>query len=147
MGLNHSLIIIYLPLALNQKNIRMKSVKKIMLVALSMGLIYACSSDDDSGCTAPDVAENIIGKWKATGGSGTIEFKTDSTYTDPQGDLLDIDGVDLVNKTYSATNDSLHLTAADSAGFQSISTTFAIDKNECNRISLEFIAPFELTRQ
>lgn len=126
----------------------MKKVKKIALLALSICLIYSCSSDDDSSCTAPGVAENIIGMWKITGGAGTIEFKTDGTYTDPEGDLVDIDGEDLANKTYTATNDTLSVTAADTSGFTFISAAFPITKNECNKISIEIFAiEVDLSRQ
>lgn len=119
----------------------------ILFAALAVVTLSACSEDD---CTAPDVSTNIIGTWTVTGGTGTVEFKTDGTLIDADSDLIggEINGEVLDQKSYVATNDSLFLEAASSTSANSVSATLPIEGNECDKITISIIGiQGELLRQ
>ncbi len=112
--------------------------KKLLLIpfAFLMLFVTSCSKDD---CTAPALAENIIGTWSVTLGTTDIEFKSDGTLIDP-GDALiggEINGVVLDEKSYTVVADTLNLTAAK--GSQFLTASLPVTDNQCDKITVEVI--------
>jgi hypothetical protein len=113
-------------------------------------LILASCTDKDETCVAPDVATNIIGLWDISISGGSVTFNTDSTFIDPSGALLsgEINGVELTEKTYSVTNDSLYLRAGSPLSSDNVSMTVPVTKNECDVITVTVIGvPLNMNRQ
>ena len=118
-------------------------------LALLVVTLVSCTQEDET-CIAPAIATNIIGTWDVSISGGSVTFNTDSTFVDPSGALLsgEINGVELTEKTYSVTNDSLYLRAGSPLSSDNVSMTVPVTKNECDVITITAIGvPLNLNRQ
>ena len=113
--------------------------------------LVSCTQEDET-CVAPAVATNIIGTWEVSVSGGNVTFNTDNTFLDPSGALLsgNINGVELTEKTYSVTADSLYLRAGSPLSSENVSVTVPVTKNECDVITITITVigvPLNLNRQ
>jgi outer membrane receptor for monomeric catechols len=127
----------------------MNFLKQGLVVLIAAFFMTACTQDD-SDCTPPAVEQNIVGTWTLTGRVATVEFQTNGTLIDPSDDLIggftNNDTLDV--KTYSISNDTLYTVAASSTTSNTLRGQYAIDKNECDKITLSVgVLPIIFTRQ
>lgn len=113
-------------------------------------LFLTACTPDNSSCTPPVVSQNIIGTWTVTGGSGTVEFKSNGTLVDASDDLIggEINGDVLSVKTYTIANDTLSVKAASPTTTNELNADFPIVDNQCNEITISVLGiNGKLTRQ
>jgi len=122
----------------------------ILIVAVAL-FMTACTQEDNGDCVPPAVEQNIIGTWAVTAGIATVEFQSDGTLVDPSDDLIGaiINNDTLSVKTYSISNDTLYTSAASPTSSNVINGTYAITKNECDKITVSTTLgiSFDFTRQ
>lgn len=121
----------------------------LSFTVLFMLFLTACAPDNSS-CTPPVISQNIIGTWTVTGGSGTVEFKSNGTLVDASDDLVggEINGDVLSVKTYTIANDTLSVMAASPTTTNKLNVDFPIVDNQCNEISISIAGiTGKLTRQ
>lgn len=102
-----------------------------LVFTISMPGLTACKKDK---CTAPDIAVNIIGTWEESFSGDTVEFKADGTLIDENDALLGTGAMS--NKTYVITGTDMELTAVEVGNASTLSVTFTIESNECNKVKL-----------
>jgi hypothetical protein len=127
----------------------MKFLKQGLAVLMFALFITACTQED-SDCVPPAVEQNIVGTWAVTGGVATVEFQANGTLVDPSDDLIGaiINSDTLSVKTYSIANDSLYTSAASPTTSNVINGSYAITKNECDKITVSTAGiPIVFTRQ
>ncbi|BDS13959.1 hypothetical protein AsAng_0047220 [Aureispira anguillae] len=122
----------------------------VVLLTIAIALFMTACTQDNSTCTPPAVAQNIVGTWTITGGTGTVEFKSDGTLVDPNDDVLGgyVNNDTFSVKTYVVANDTLSVTAASPTTSNSMSGDFPITDNQCDKITISVLGfNTELNRQ
>ena len=133
----------------------MKKHLHVLLISVSMGLLtgsISCKRNDPapgiSSCGNPALNKNLPGTWAATvttagtAVTGSVTFKPDSTFLDPNYVLLaaTLGNVPLTQRTYSITGNRLTLSATNgpSSGVNAFLARGAIvDVNTCNRVEFQ----------
>lgn len=116
----------------------------------------ACSKDEDNTCTAPPVAENIIGTWNVSVTSGLAEsgmatFKNDGTFTTTPADLFisTSSATSITYKIIETEVNNVKVTMIELSAPRNSGTAFSRDvvkTNECNKIEFEAFGSVSLTR-
>lgn len=120
----------------------------VLFFLLGMFVFFSSCDDDDEPCEPGTLSENIIGTWTASYEEGDVEFLADGTLIDPNDVMIgaEINGTVLDEKTYTATDESITLTAA--SGELSSEATVDVTSFDCDAIEVSiFGIPATLTRK
>jgi hypothetical protein len=125
----------------------MSVLKSLIYLLPVLGLVvFTTSCDEDDDCMAPAISENIVGSWEVSNSGDIVEFKADGTLDDPNDAIVGASG--LPNKTYVATETELEVTASNDSGSNTFGTTFTVEDNQCDKITISFLgASVDLIRQ
>ena len=121
------------------------STKHLFLTLFSI-LILASACNKDEECTV--LADTIVGTWTSVISTSDIEFQSNGTLIDPEDSIIggELNGTVLDEKSWSVSNDSLHVRAESGAQF--LSASFDVPSFDCDVVTLEFVGiEFTLNRK
>ena len=111
--------------------------KSSIFPAFLLFLLLLTSTACGEQCTAPDLAENIVGNWRIIPVGINVELRADGSLIDPDGGLIEgeLNGVVLDEKSYEVLGADLLKVRAES-GNQFLEVEYAVPSNFCDELRM-----------